>query len=146
MVAVARQPGALNLNQSTLSFDDVIAIFTAGQWSAQTTLAELKELFDLGPSSGGYTLVTSGATYNMTDDDVGVLLLKTVSSATQVNLPVDPPDGFRTFIKYGKDDQDSFNTTIAAGGVLINGATSLVMVAAWQVVNLKFMDDQWWTV
>ena len=146
MVLVARQPGALNLEEDDLSLLDIISVTTGGPVQTQTTLGDVKALFGLGPTIGGYRLVTSGAVVDMDSEDVGILLRKTVSSATQVNLPLVPPDGMEVFVKYGKDDQESNNTTISAGGVLINGLTSLVMVAAWQVVHLKFMDEQWWTV
>jgi len=99
------------------------------------------------------TVMTSGASYNMTNEDV-LVVNKGTGSATTVNLPkvgnnTTPPTnplniGHTVFIKDGKGDGAAHNITIQdPNGYTIDGAASLVISTNYGKAALMWNGTQW---
>jgi len=95
---------------------------------------------------GDFTVVTSGSTYQVTEDDNEVMVKKTVSGAIVVTLPASPTQQRTVVISDGKGDIDvSSNniTVIGSGGTTISGRASFVYKSAWQSARFRFNGTEW---
>lgn len=145
MVAVAKQPGAVNLELSELSLDDIIPIINASPLGAQTTLRILQQLIGGGAATALVSrTIVNNSQLPMLPDDVMLLINKTIAGATSVLLKT-PAEGLLCGVKDMKGDAGTNNITLDAGaGKLINGQQTLVMNANYGTTLLIGMSPTQW--
>lgn len=134
----ARIPGVLNLINSQLSDDDILAIQAGGSIPAQTTLAALGSYF-------------SGSTqyWKVVDADYDALPRELLNADTSggtftITLPQSPDDGVHNLFNDLNNTWPTNNLIIAGGLNLIEGADNLICDRTFSFALVFAADlDQW---
>jgi len=144
---IARVSGAINVGADDLVGTDIVGIATYATPSAQTTLQALLEFFGIVPFVLASRVVATISQAVVEDDDVALLINKTIPSATAIALPT-PALGRILIFKDMAGNCETYNITLDAGtGNLINGLQTLVMNANWSTTMLIGMSaTQWGTL
>ena len=101
-----------------------------------------RTLFNNSPQPSAVVVSSTGA-FNIRPYDGVVVINKSASETTQVNLPANPPTGKRLVVKDGKGDAATRNVTIVPAAGTIDGAANRVINVNYGSVDLVYNGVQW---
>jgi hypothetical protein len=89
------------------------------------------------------SIITTGATVNLTPSSHRIVVNKTIGSNTTVNLPTSPFIGQEVMVKDGKGDANMNPITVQASGSMIDAFTAVLMRQKFQALTFMWNGTIW---